>query len=232
VLVITLRTFIIFIFLLLALRLMGKRQIGELQPFEFVITLAVAELACTPMQDLSTPILYGIIPVAVVFCVHFLLTALGAKSIFFRKFMNGKPVIVIDENGIDAENLKKLNMNVNDLMQSIRNEEYFSVEQVSFAIIETNGKISILPNEQAKAPKSIPLSVIVEGKYIDANMGISDTSREELNKYLKLKNLKLKDVVLLTMESGNVFVQPKGKKYISEAFSVATATEKAAEVGY
>jgi len=206
---------------------MGKRQIGELQPFEFVITLAVAELACTPMQDISTPILYGIIPVLVIFCVHFLLTALSSKSIFFRKFMNGKPVIVINENGIDSESLRKLNMNVNDLMESIRNAEYFSVEQVSYAIIETNGKISILPNTEAEEPKSIPLSLIVEGKFIGANMGISNTSREDIESYLRTKNLRLKDIVLLTTESDKVFVQPKGAKYFTEVLGAQKESAEA-----
>jgi uncharacterized membrane protein YcaP (DUF421 family) len=195
---------------------MGKRQIGQLQPFEFVITILVAELAAVPMSDVSIPIVYGIIPVAIVFIMHFVLTALSVKSIRFRRFFNGKPVIVINENGIDAESLKKLNMNVNDLMASIRSSEYFSIEQVKFAIVETGGKISILPNDEAQAPQSIPLSLVVEGKFIDANMAISNTSEQEINNYLVSKNLKLKDIVLLTSESNKLFVQPKAQKYFVE----------------
>ena len=215
-LVVIFRTLIVFLFLLIALRFMGKRQIGELQPFEFVITIVVAELACAPMSDISIPILYGILPVVIIFLMHFILTTLTIKSIKFRKFMNGKPIIVINENGIDVGNLKKLNMNVNDLMGSIRNSEYFSVEQVSFAILETNGKLSILPNEQAQAPKSIPLSLIVEGKFVDANIALSNTDKEEISSFLKTKNLKIRDIVLMTTESDKLFVQPKGEKYFVE----------------
>ena len=117
-LVILTRTILIFLLLLLGLRLMGKRQIGELQPFEFVITLAVAELACTPMQDNSIPLVYGLIPVLTVFVLHYFMTLLSTKSVRFRKVLNGKPMIVVDRDGINSENLKKLNMNVNDLLES------------------------------------------------------------------------------------------------------------------
>jgi Predicted membrane protein len=216
VLVILARTLIIFFFLLIVMRLMGKRQIGELQPFELVITLAVAELACTPMQDISVPIVYGLGPIFLIFVVHYFITLLSTKSIRFRKFLNGKPIIVINQDGIDYASLKKLNMNVNDLLESIRGMEYFSIEQVSFAIVETNGNISVLPNEAAEAPKSVPLSLIVEGKYIDANLAISNTHRDQINDYLKNKKLKVKDVILLTSDSNKLFVQPYHGKYFTE----------------
>ncbi len=215
-LVIIVRTAIVFIFLLVIMRLMGKRQIGELQPFEFVITLAAAELACTPMQDISIPVLYGIIPVAVIFVLHSFGTMLSTRFIRVRKLLNGKPVIVINQDGIDADGLKKLNMNVNDLLESIRGQEYFSIEQVSFAIVETNGNVSVLPNSQAQPPQSIPLSLVVEGKLIDENFEISDTNKQKVLGYLKSKNLALKDVVLLTVESKKVFVQPLKGKYFTE----------------
>lgn len=215
-LVIAARTLIIILFLMIGLRLMGKRQIGELQPFEFVITLAVADLACTPMQDISIPILYGLIPLIVIFVLHYVMTFISSKSVKFRKALNGKPVIVVSCDGIDVEALKKLNMNVNDLLESIRSQEFFSIEQVSFAIVETNGSVSILPNEQAEAPSSIPLSLIVEGKYMDDNLKISNTNKEEIQSYLDGKKLRVKDVVLMTTDSNKLFVQPKNAKYFVE----------------
>lgn len=214
-LVILIRTIIIMIFLLVGMRLMGKRQIGELQPFEFVITLAVAELACTPMQDVSIPLSYGIVPLLTIFVIHFLLTLLSTKSVGFRKLMNGKPVIVVNEDGIDIESLKKMNMNVNDLLECIRGSGYFSIPEVSFAIIETNGKCSIMENTEAEKPQSVPLTLIVEGKYLEANLHISNTSKEEITRVLKEQRLKLKDVVLMTSESGNLFIQPKNQRYIT-----------------
>lgn len=212
-LVIIVRTLIVFFFLLMGLRLMGKRQLGELQPFEFVITLVVAELASTPLEDIAIPILYGIVPLVTVFVVHYFLTLLSTKSIWFRKTMNGKPMIVINEKGIDSKALKLLNIDVNDLMESLRSQEYFSVEQVSYAIIETNGNLSILARENIEAPKSIPLSIVVEGKIIEANLGISNTNRDQIAAFLKERNIALKNVVLMTTESNRIFLQPKDEKF-------------------
>jgi len=213
--VVIIRSLIIFVLLVVGMRLMGKRQLGELQPFEFVITLAIAELACIPIQDVSIPILYGVVPLFTVFVVHYLLTLLTNKFQWFRKTMNGKPMIVINEKGIDAEALKKLDMNVNDLMEALRSQQFFSIEQVSYAIVETDGNVSVLPNEQAQPPKSIPLSLVVEGKLIEANLGISNTGREQIETFLKDRNLTFKNVVLMTTESNKVFVQPKNEKYFT-----------------
>lgn len=213
-LVVITRTIIILFFLVFVLRLMGKREIGELQPFEFVITLVIAELACTPMQDISIPLSYGLIPIFVVFILHFTVTKLATKFVRFRKVLNGKPVIVINEDGIDIKNLKKINMNVNDLMQSLRLLECFSIPEVKFGIIETNGNLSVLKNDQAEKPQSIPLSIVIEGKFMDENLKISNTNRDQINEILKNNNLKLKDVVMLTTESNNVFIQPKDGKFL------------------
>lgn len=218
-LVILTRTVIIFTVLLLGMRFMGKRQIGELQPFEFVITLAIAELACTPMQDISIPIVYGLVPLLIFFVIHFFITYISTHSIKFRKLLNGKPFIIINENGIDIEALKQLNMNVNDLLESIRSQEYFSIEQVRFAIVETNGNVSILPEENARAPQSIPVSLIVEGKLIDENLKMGGVDKNKLNGYLTAKNLKVKDIVLMTIEGTRLLIQPKDKKYVVETIA-------------
>lgn len=214
--VIIIRTLIIFVFLVVGMRLMGKRQLGELQPFEFVITLAIAELACTPMQDISIPILYGIVPLLVVFVMHFFITLIGTNSIKFRKIINGKPVIVINEDGIDAIALKRLNMDVNDLLESIRGQQYFSIEQVKYAIIETNGKLSVLENSEAEEPSCIPVTLIVEGRIMSTNMECANASEAMLDNFLTSKNLKRKDVLLLTKENDKIFVQPKNGKYFTE----------------
>ncbi len=192
---------------------MGKRTIGELQPYEFVITLAVAELACTPMQDLSVPLFYGIIPLFTLFVVHYFTTLITTKSIKFRKALNGKPLIIVDGDGINSECLKKLNMNVNDLMSLIRQQGYFSLEQVSYAIIETNGKLSILENEEAPSPKSVPMTIIVEGSFLHENMESINITEEQINKVLQEQNLDYKEILLLTADSNRLFIQPKMKKF-------------------
>lgn len=209
------RSIIIFILLILGIRLMGKRTIGELQPYEFVITLAVADLACTPMQDISIPLLYGLIPLFAIFVAHYIITLITTKSIKFRKMLNGKPFIVIDGDGINSECLTKLNMNVNDLMALIRQQGYFSITQISYGIIETNGKLSVLPNEEAEAPKSIPMTLIVEGTLMHENIKSLEVTEEKINKVLQEKNLKQKDVVLMTADSNTLLIQPRNSKYFT-----------------
>lgn len=213
--IVLLRSLIILIFLILGIRLMGKRTIGELQPYEFVITLAVADLACTPMQDISIPLLYGLVPLFAVFVIHYFLTLITTKSIKFREHLNGKPFIVIDGDGINSECLKKLNMNVNDLLALIRQQGYFSVTQISYGIIETNGKLSVLENEEAEAPSSIPMTLIVEGKILDENISALQITEEQIHTVLNNQNIKEKDVVLMTADSGTVFIQPKYGKYLT-----------------
>lgn len=194
---------------------MGKRTIGELQPYEFVITLAVADLACTPMQDISIPLLYGLVPLFTVFVAHYFITLVTTKSIKLRERLNGKPFIVIDNDGINSECLKKLNLNVNDLMSLIRQQGYFSVTQISYGIIETNGKLSILENEEAETPRSIPMTLMVEGKILDENIKSLDIDETKIRDVLDKQHIKEKDVVLMTADSGNVFIQPKSGKYVT-----------------
>ncbi len=194
---------------------MGKRTIGELQPYEFVITLAVADLACTPMQDISIPLLYGLVPLFTVFVAHYFITLVTTKSIKLRERLNGKPFIVIDNDGINSECLKKLNLNVNDLMSLIRQQGYFSVTQISYGIIETNGKLSILENEEAETPRSIPMTLMVEGKILDENIKSLDLDETKIRDVLEKQHIKEKDVVLMTADSGNVFIQPKSGKYVT-----------------
>ena len=169
-LTVAIRSLIVFIILIVGVRLMGKRTIGELQPYEFVITLAVADLACTPMQDVSVPLVYGIIPILVLFVVHYLLTLATTKSQPFRKFLNGRPFIVIDGDGINSECLTKLNLSVNDLLALIRQQGYFSIPEIAYGIIETNGKLSILASENAAAPSSVPMTLVMEGKLLVENI--------------------------------------------------------------
>lgn len=209
------RSLIILTFLILGIRLMGKRTIGELQPYEFVITLAVADLACTPMQDISIPLLYGLVPLFTVFVAHYFITLVTTKSIKLRERLNGKPFIVIDNDGINSECLKKLNLNVNDLMSLIRQQGYFSVTQISYGIIETNGKLSILENEEAETPQSIPMTLMVEGKILDENIKSLDLDETKIRDVLDKQHIKEKDVVLMTADSGNVFIQPKSGKYVT-----------------
>ncbi|HHU43882.1 MAG: DUF421 domain-containing protein [Bacillota bacterium] len=214
-LVVIFRSLIILVFLIAGMRLMGKRTIGEYQPFEFVIVLAVAELAATPMQDISTPIIYGLVPLITVFVVHFILSSINKKSIRLRKFLNGKPMIVIDKDGINSQALKELNMNTDDLMGMLRGQGCFSIEEVNYAIMETNGKLSIMQNENAPGSQSIPMSVVVEGKIMGENIKNINLDKQKILDIIREKNLKLNEVLLMTLDSKKVFIQPINGKYMT-----------------
>ena len=208
------RTIIIYVFLVIGMRLMGKRTIGELQPFEFTITLAIADLACMPMQDISVPIVYGLVPLFVMFLLHYFITVMTSKSIKFRRFINGKPVIVINENGLDYEALKSLNVDVNDVLESLRSQQFFSPEQIKYAVYETNGNVSILERENASEPSGIPITVVVEGRLMECNIGYTKYGKERIMSYLENKGLKLRDVLLMTIDGSHVYLQPKRKPYM------------------
>ena len=209
-LVVLIRTVIIYLALLLGIRLMGKRTIGELQPFEFVITMAIADLACMPMQDIAVPLVYGL--------------GLATKSVKFRKFLNGKPIVVVTPEGIDSESMAKLNFTINDLLESIRSQQFFSVEQIKYAVLETNGNLSILENSSAPEPSGIPVTLVVEGRKMSTNFDYAGVDDEFVENYVANKNLKIEDVVLMTLDANRVFLQPQKGKFIAENVEISPKT--------
>lgn len=220
------RCIIVYVIVLLIFRLMGKRQLGELQPFEFVITLIIADLATIPMSEINVPLLHGVIPLVTLSLLHFIISFLSRKSIFMRKIISGKPVIVINPNGIDYEALKKLNMNFNDLCEALRGINYFSLDQIQYAIVETNGKITVLPNADnapltatdfniKKEESTLPVMIICDGKPIKENLKLTKIDLDFLSKEIqKAGAFKIKDIMIATIDnSGKMYVQPKDKKY-------------------
>lgn len=223
-LTIFIRSIIVYILLLIVMRLMGKRQLSELQPFEFAITLIIAELASTPMAETTIPLMYGVIPIFTLFIVHLFINKLSSKSIKFRKIMNGSPMIVMTPYGIDTRILSQLDMNVDDLMDSLRASGYFNPADVQYAILETNGKLSVLSTACAKNvtpadlglttnEPNLPRVLISEGKIMDNGINIVDISCEEVVEILSQYSLTLKDVFLMTINDGiDYFIQPyRGK---------------------
>ena len=223
-LVVFIRTIIIYICLLIGIRLMGKRTIGELQPFELVITLAIADLACMPMQDISVPLVYGLVPLFTMFLLHLCFTWLATKSIKFRKALNGKPVIVVTPDGIDSEAMAKLNFTVNDLLESLRSQQFFSIEQIRYAVLETNGNLSVMENENAQSPECIPVTLVIEGKKMQTNYSVAGVDDAFVENILREKNYKTEDVVLFTKANDRIFIQPRGNKFVSETLDRDTET--------
>ena len=213
---VTIRTAIIFIVLLIIMRLMGKRQIGEMQPFELVITLLIAELACIPMADVSIPLLYGIISVVTIFVLHEIMTLLDLKLKPLKSLISGKPSVVVNKNGIDDYQLKRNNLDVSDLIESLRTAGYFSLDAVDYALYEANGTFSALPNQNYEQMQtSLPLVIIDNGKYDQKNLKITGLKQSYFDEILKEQNIKRpKEVLVLTADgTGKIYLQVKKRKF-------------------
>lgn len=207
------RTAIIFVTLLLVMRLMGKSQIGEMQPFEFVISLVIAELACIPMADTSIPLLYGIIAIVTIFILHQIVWLLELWFKPVKSVVSGKPSVVINKNGIDEFQLKKNNLDVSDLIESMRVAGYFNLDDVYYGLYESNGSFSALEKEE-KASTSLPLMLIDRGKPDKQNLVRCGFGEDELKDFLNGQNAKLKEVVVMTVNGeGRVYFQKRGEKY-------------------
>lgn len=216
------RTIIIYICVLVVVRLMGKRQIGEMQPFEFVITLIIADLACIPMAELSVPLLHGVVPILTILIVHFFICVLARKFMFARYLLTGKPAIVVSPNGIDYKELKALNMTLDDLLELLRGCDVISLADVQYAIIETNGNLSVVKKSETEpvtredmkiktSQNSLPINLIMDGKLMQENLKVAGIDDKLINICLKKAGIeKVKDVLILTIDAnGEVFIQDK-----------------------
>ena len=210
------RTAIIFAVLLVVMRLMGKRQIGEMQPFELVITLLIAELACIPMADTSIPLLYGIVSVLAIFVLHEAVTLLDLKVKPLKSVLSGKPSVVINKNGIDDYQLKKNNLDVSDLIESLRAAGYFSLDCIDYALYESNGTFSALPKENyEQLQTSLPLVIIDNGKFNGKNLALTGLGQEYFETILREQGVrKHKNVLVLTADGeGKIYLQEKKEKF-------------------
>lgn len=217
-LIIFLRAIILYAVLLLVMRLMGKRQIGEMQPFEFIITLLIAELACIPMTDVSIPLSYGIVSVLAVFVLHQAMSVIERLGGGVKFAISGKPSVVITPSGVNLEELRKNNMAVGDLVESMRTSGYFRLEDLLYGVFESNGKFSALKNESAPQCRSIPIILIENGKVEKSNLKKLEMRENELIEALS-KNCggqlsSAEDISVLTVDgNGDCYLQLKNSPY-------------------
>ena len=173
--VVSLRTAVLYLIVVFTIRLMGKRQIGELQPYEFVIAIMISDLASLPMQDTRYPLLQGIIPIVTLLFLKTLITQLGLKFQSTRKYLDGEPCILICKGKINYNCLKKQQINIDELMEELRLANYFNLEEIQYAILENDGDISVLPtnyneskgissNKASSNEVCLPKIVISDGK--------------------------------------------------------------------
>ena len=210
------RGLIIFSVLLVVIRLMGKRQIGEMEPFELVITLVISEIACIPMGDKNIPLTYGLVSILTLYVVHQFIVLLS-KNIKLQGIISGKPLLVIDKDGINVKSVKQLNMQVNDLLQSIRNAGYFSVEEIEYALIETNGQLSVIPKKSMEnRQKSLPIPLVLEGNWCNEEFTSHNIDKQKVIRMLLEQKIKFKNIVFLTVDQNDHFVaQDKYRGIIS-----------------
>lgn len=213
-LIIFLRAAILYVALLAVMRLMGKRQIGEMQPFEFIITLLIAELACIPMTDVSIPLSYGLASVIAVFVLHQVMSVIERGGGAVKLAISGKPALVITPDGVDLKELKRNNMGLSDLIEAMRVGGYFKFDDLSYGIFESNGKFSALKNPNAEQSPSMPLLIIENGKIQNGNLQKSGLNKTELCEKLNASPRELKNIEILTLEgSGDCYLQLKNLPY-------------------
>lgn len=216
------RSVVIYLFVLFVIRLMGKRQVGEMQPFEFVITLIIADLACIPMAELAVPLVHGIVPIFALLIVHFLICVISRKSMKFRYMLSGRPAILVSPRGINYAELKKLNMTLDDLIEALRGCDVFNIEDVAYAIMETNGKMCVINKATVEPvtredagvkiePNGLPVNIIMDGRLLKENVTLTGIDEKFIDKCLKKAKVnRIKEVLLFTLDnSGNCFIQAK-----------------------
>lgn len=156
--IVLIRTIFLYFLVILVMRLMGKRQIGELQPYEFVITIMISDLAALPMQDTRLPLILGIIPIITLLFIKTILTQLQLKSQFTRKILEGEPCILVCKGKINYKALKKQQINLDELMEELRLAGYFDLNEIEYAILENNGQLSFLTSQSSSNSASVDAS--------------------------------------------------------------------------
>ncbi len=216
------RTTIVYLTLVVIIRLMGKRQIGEMQPYEFIVTLIIADLACIPMTDVSIPIIYGIAAILSLFLLHQIFSLLEQSGTLARRIISGKPSLVINKNGIDMLELKRNNMGIDDLIESARTAGAFSLSDIDYAIFESNGKLSLVKSQQAdSSPSSLPVIIVNDGKIEKKNQELLKISTEQIENFIKDNGGTVKSTEVLTIDgSGKTYFKQKNKKFIVLNFNL------------
>ncbi len=161
-LITALRALVLYIFVLVSMRIMGKREVRQLQPFEFVIALMMADLAATPMSDTAMPMLQGFLPLASLLIVHLMLSLVALKWQRGRELISGRSIIVVERGRVNEHEMKKLRYTLGDLMEQLHEDGYFSISDVEWAILETSGRLSILPRADKRTVQVGDLDIAVK----------------------------------------------------------------------
>ncbi len=221
--IVLIRAVILYIIITFSLRLMGKRQLGELQPSELVVTILISNIAAIPVEDSSMPMIMGIVPILTLVCLDVIMSGVMLKSAHIRKLMIGSPRIIISEGEILQNEMKRLRYTVDDLVEAMRDEQIFDITQIQYAIVETTGKINFLlkkdyqpaEKQDVKAGGSTknPPSVIIRDGIVDKQqLRLLDLGEQWLTKILRENDVGEKGVFLMTSDnSGNYNIIKRSK---------------------
>jgi len=208
------RTVILYLLLIFTVRLMGKRQIGQMEPSEFVVTMLVANLASIPMQDGGIPLFSGVVPILTVLGAELLLSAACLRSIRLRRLLCGKPVILIENGRILRENLKKTRVTLDELSGHLREKDVLDPRTVQYAILETNGNLSVFPYPKERPASArdagvqvrrqfLPITIISDGRLLNDNLALAGKDAAWLQRVLREHRSTLSDTWLLTVDGGD-----------------------------
>lgn len=215
------RSILIYIFVLIVMRLMGKREIGQLQPFELVISIMIADLASIPMTDTGIPITNGIVSILGLLVMHLIISIINIKSIKAREIICGKPRILIYRGKIDEKALKKERFTINELQERLRGNNVVNLGDVEYAILETNGQVTVIqkPEKRNTIPEDfnivpeyegIPYDLVVDGKIMDKNLQSIGKDREWLKKQVQKFKMIPEEALVVTIDGkGQIFCQRK-----------------------
>ena len=216
-----LRTLLLYIAVIAAIRLMGKRQIGDLDPSELVVTILVSDLAAVPIEDLGIPMVSGLVPIATLIVLEILLSFLALKSRPFRRLLNGQPAIIIRSGKLDIQKLRQMRLTTDEVIETLRKQNVASVADVKYGVIEPDGTLTVIPR-QAKQPVTadmlglsprdagLPLVVVSDGKLVNRSLQLLHLDPRDIENRLNNQSIALSDVFLMTLDDcGNTFLQRK-----------------------
>ncbi|WP_027702144.1 DUF421 domain-containing protein [Metaclostridioides mangenotii] len=215
-LVVFIRSIILYIAVLIALRIMGKGEIAEMNCFDLVITLLIAEVAAFPMENNDIPIINGIAAITGLVLMQTLVSFIGLKSKIFHSMLSGKPSILVDKGEIQYKELKKDRINIEELLEQLRIQGYFNLKEVQYAILETDGNLSVVPTTNYNSTPSrtflhLPISLIVDGTISKKGLEAAQKDEEWLMGILKSNQFEKVEEVLICIldEYDKIFIQPK-----------------------
>lgn len=220
--IVLIRSLILYLVVSFSIRLMGKRQLGELQPSELVVTILISNIATLALEDIEIPLLHGVLPILALVCYEVMASWISLKSVRFRRWISGSPKIIIQNGIVDQEMLKTLRFSVDDLMTALRMSGVFFIEEVQFAVVETNGSVSVYqksayqPSEKqdmnAVQPCcDPPQTIVADGKLREKTLSEIGLDRQWLETVLHREKISIKDIFLLTADKSSQYqLIPKG----------------------